>query len=86
MRWGRNSAVMGQFNDVSQKSSRPIILIFRNMISLTEKTILSHVRNAFPSQRTGRPRSDPKAVLDSIVLVLRTGMPWRSHWPVRVLC
>lgn len=31
-----------------------------------------------PAAATGRPRSDPRRVLDGILWVLRTGSPWRD--------
>nr|MBA3485305.1 transposase [Pirellulales bacterium] len=36
------------------------------------------IADAFPEPATtGRPRRDPRQVLDGILWVLRTGSPWR---------
>lgn len=37
------------------------------------------IEDVFPEAAlTGRPRRDPRAVLDAILWVLRTGSPWRD--------
>lgn len=37
------------------------------------------IADLFPAPaETGRPRNDPRKVVDSILWVLRTGSPWRD--------
>jgi hypothetical protein len=48
-------------------------------------TLLSLVQETFPTQRRGRPRVlDPEDALDSLFLLIRTGMQWRELVPARV--
>ena len=68
---------------MSQKKFLTFILILsvsskREMNIIMKTAILAQVERLVPRFETGRHRTDHAVLLDKMMIVLHTGMPWRS--------